>query len=134
MHSRGRWVSEQLPSLDLSFCAADLQRSRHQQDSTAPGHRTSESLGYQTVRMAQSANDEIRVPEALGVVKDGNDRRRYTEHPHLIWARHFHWKRLRLRVFQRQHAQDFLRFGMIITACARAAIDRPVMAIRSAVS
>jgi hypothetical protein len=38
-----------------------------------------------------------------------------------------------LRIFQRQHAQNFLRFGQL-PQCLHAAINRPAIAIRSAVS
>jgi len=34
---------------------------------------------HKSVRMTQSANDEIRMPKAFGVIQDGNDRGRYAE-------------------------------------------------------
>lgn len=58
------------------------------------GYSGFENIGaandIKTVRLEQSTHDEIRMPEALGVVKDGNDRGRYAEQADLVRARHLH--------------------------------------------
>ena len=54
--------------------------------------------------LTRSAGDDVRVPEALGVVEYGNDRGRHSEQANLVRGRHFHRQRRGVRVLQGKHA------------------------------
>ena len=83
-------------------CRSAVVRGRsHRPASAIRVRRPSEPRMHQDREMMQSANDEVRMPEALGVIKEGNDRGRYAEQTYLVRARHLHGQRLCLRVFQR---------------------------------